>query len=111
MKIYFINRFFYPDFSATSQMLTDLASSLVGNCNVTVVTSRKRYNDPLASLRRLDEYQGVEILRLNTTRLGRARLWRRALDYLTFYLGVMWWLARCVTLFVNDRALSTFLSR
>ncbi len=96
MKIYFVNRFYHPDFSATSQMLTGLASSLAGNCKVTVVTSRRLYNDPVARLNRKDEYRGVEILRLNTTRLGRARLWRRAFDYLTFYLGVMWWLARYV---------------
>ncbi len=59
-----------------------------------MVTSRELYNDPLARLNQRDEYLGVAILRLNTSRLGRAQLWRRAFDYLTFYLGVMWWLAR-----------------
>jgi len=92
--VYFINRFYHPDISATSQMLTDLATGLADQYNITVVTSRELYNDPLARLSRKDKHLGVDIQRLNTTRLGRARLWRRAFDYLTFYLAVMWWLAR-----------------
>ncbi|MCF6354598.1 MAG: hypothetical protein L3J26_05760 [Candidatus Polarisedimenticolaceae bacterium] len=31
MKVVFLNRFFYPDRSATSQFLTDLAFHLAGN--------------------------------------------------------------------------------
>jgi len=96
IQVYAINRFFYPDISATSQMLTDLVSRLASRYKVTVVTSRSLYHEPGAKLNRQEEHRGVDILRLKTARLGRARLWRRALDYLTFYLGVMWWLARHV---------------
>ena len=39
-KLIFINRFFHPDISATAQLLTDLATSLVASYDVTVVTSR-----------------------------------------------------------------------
>lgn len=88
-KIYFINRFYYPDMAATSQMLTDLSVGLAGHCDVTVITSRKLHNDPTAQLERQDEHRGVHILRLSTTRLGRAQLWRRAIDYASFYLRVM----------------------
>jgi hypothetical protein len=49
---------------SNTQMLADLASSRAGNCNVTLVTSRKLYNDPLARLSRFDECLRVEILRL-----------------------------------------------
>lgn len=94
MKLYFINRFYYPDFSATSQMLTDLTTGLAGDYPITVVTSRKLYNDPLAKLERHDEYQGVEILRLNTTRMGRDTLWRRGIDYVSFYMRVFLFLVR-----------------
>ena len=31
MKIIFVNRYFYPDFSATSQILYDLAKALARN--------------------------------------------------------------------------------
>jgi hypothetical protein len=92
--IIFVNRFFFPDFSATSQMLTDLAIGLAEDYNVTVVTSRALYNDPLAKLERRDKYQGVEILRLNTSRKGRGSLWGRALDYASFYIRVFVFLLR-----------------
>lgn len=95
-RLYFINRFFYPDFSATSQMLTDLSTGLAEEYPITVVTSRKLYNDPLAKLERRDEHKGVEILRLNTTRMGRDTLWRRAIDYASFYMRVFIFLLRHV---------------
>jgi hypothetical protein len=42
--LYFINRYFYPDQSATSQLLTDLAVALAdGGHPVTVITSRQNY--------------------------------------------------------------------
>jgi len=96
VKLYLINRFFYPDFSATSQMLTDLAVGLEGEYNITVVTSRALYNDPLAELSRRDQHKGVEILRLNTTRRGRGSLWGRLLDYASFYVRVLVFLLRTV---------------
>ena len=44
MKIIFVNRFFYPDHSATSQMLSDLAFALAGcGHTVQVITSRLIY--------------------------------------------------------------------
>lgn len=89
-----INRFYWPDFSATSQMLTDLATGLADEYAVTVVTSRALYNDPLAKLERCEEHAGVEVLRLNTTRMGRSSLWGRALDYISFYIRVFWYLIR-----------------
>jgi glycosyltransferase involved in cell wall biosynthesis len=93
-QIILINRFYRPDFSATSQMLTDLATSLAAEYSVRVVTSRALYNDPVAKLERREEQKGVEILRLNTTRRGRANLSGRALDYVSFYIRVFVYLLR-----------------
>ncbi|MGP1680246.1 MAG: hypothetical protein ACTS6J_24200 [Burkholderiales bacterium] len=45
-RIVFLNRYFYPDHSATSQMLSDLAFFLAGaGVEVCVVTSCQRYDD------------------------------------------------------------------
>ncbi len=45
MKIIFVNRFFYPDHAATSQMLTDLALFLwEAGYTVSVITCRQRYS-------------------------------------------------------------------
>jgi len=77
-------------------MLTDLTVGLAGDYSITVVTSRKLYNDPLAKLERSEEYKGVDILRLNTTRMGRDSLWRRAIDYVSFYMRVFVFLFRYI---------------
>ena len=87
-KLIFINRFFFPDHSATSQLLTDLAFDLaeIGR-EIHVVTSRQRYDDPSATLAAEEEHRGVRIRRIWTSRFGRANLVGRAIDYLTFYLS------------------------
>ena len=52
-RIIFLNRFFFPDHSATSQILSDLAFHLASSGReVHVVASRQRYDDPLARLPR-----------------------------------------------------------
>jgi len=97
MKVVFINRYFWPDHSATSQMLTDLAFHLARRgATVHVVTSRLRYDDPGASLPAREIVEGISIHRVWTTRFGRHLLPLRALDYLTFYPAAMWRLWRLV---------------
>ena len=91
MAYIFINRFFYPDHSATSQLLTDLAVALAQSGEmVTVICSRQSYDDPQVKLTPSDRHQRVEIVRLWTTRFGRTNLAGRAVDYLTFYLSAAW---------------------
>jgi glycosyltransferase involved in cell wall biosynthesis len=90
-KVVFVNRFFYPDHSATSQILTDLAFDLAREgLDVSVITSRLRYDDSAAKLPRLERVEGVTVQRIWTSSLGRANLTARALDYFTFYISVMW---------------------
>ncbi len=80
-----MNRFFYPDHSATSQMLTDLAFHLAGcGVGVEVVASRQRYDDPRAALAKAERVGGVTIHRLSATRFGRAGLAGRGFDYLSY---------------------------
>ena len=86
VKVIFVNRYFFPDHSATSQLLTDLAFYLAGKKHdIHIVTSRQRYDDPSASLAALEVCDGVTIHRVRTSRFGRSNLFGRALDYLTFY--------------------------
>ena len=52
VRIIFINRFFYPDHSGTSQMLSDLAFALAGRgLTLDIITSRLRYDGPDEVLR------------------------------------------------------------
>lgn len=88
MRIVFVNRYFYPDHSATSQLLYDLARHLVQQeLDVHVVASRQLYNNPTSGLPHEEQHEGIVIHRLDTSSLGRANLWGRALDYATFYLS------------------------
>ena len=93
-RLVFVNRFFHPDTSATSQMLSDLAFALAQRGErVEVITSRLRYEGG-AGLPRGERVAGVDIHRVWTTRFGRGFSPGRAIDYLTFYLSVTAALAR-----------------
>jgi colanic acid biosynthesis glycosyl transferase WcaI len=90
-KTVFVNRYFWPDHSATSQLLSDLAfSTSVHGRPVAVITSRQRYDDPLARLPDTETSEGVIIHRVWTSHHGRQGLKGRAFDYLTFYLSASW---------------------
>jgi len=88
-QIIFINRFFFPDHSATSQLLTDLTFHMARHgYPVRVITSRQRYDNPSAGLTKRESVEGVDIYRVSTTQFGRAALVGRGFDYLSFYTSV-----------------------
>ena len=96
-KIIFINRYFYPDHSATSQLLSDLAFDLASRGQeIHVVTGCQLYGDPHAALSAEELIHGAHVHRVPTSRFGRTNLWGRMVDYLTFYLGATWRLLRLV---------------
>jgi colanic acid biosynthesis glycosyl transferase WcaI len=87
-RLVFLNRYFHPDQSATSQMLSDLTFALAENGHrVAVITSRQRYDAPEARMASKETVGGVEIHRIWTSRFGRGNLVGRAVDYVTFYLS------------------------
>lgn len=86
-KVVFVNRFFHPDLSATSQMLSDLAFALArAGVEVHIIASRQLYENAGAALPARERVQGVEVHRVWTATFGRASLPGRALDYASFYL-------------------------
>lgn len=87
-KIIFINRFFYPDISATSQLLTELSTLLSAQGqNIHIVTGRRLYDDKSRLLPKSETHQGVAIHRILTTTLGQYGLPGRAIDFIVFYLA------------------------
>ena len=91
LRVFFLNRFFHPDHSATSQLLTDLTIHLAKTgIAVHVITSGQVYDDPNSTLPSYDLIQGVRVTRVWTTRFGRQNLPGRTFDYLTFYLCAAW---------------------
>ena len=95
--IIFVNRYFYPDHSATSQLLSDLAFDLASRGEtIHVITGCQLYGDPQAALPAEESIRGVHVHRVRTSRFGRGQLLGRLVDYLTFYVGATWQLLRMI---------------
>lgn len=87
-RVIFVNRYFHPDFSATSQMLGDLAFGLAERgWQISVVTSRQIYDQPQAGLRPQELIAGVSVHRVTGTRFGRVGVLGRLCDYLSFHVA------------------------
>jgi glycosyltransferase involved in cell wall biosynthesis len=96
-RLFFLNRYFYPDHSATSQLLSDLAVDLAtSGRQVHVITSRQRYDDPHSRLPAQETVKGVHVHRVQTTQFGRAVLLGRGFDYFSFYASAARMLHRLV---------------
>lgn len=92
MHIAFFNRSYYPDQTATGQLLTDLCEDLVRvhGCEVTVVAGPPLLpSAPMqpSGRRLVDEHRhnGVRILRASGTRFDKRRFVGRATNYMTYF--------------------------
>ncbi len=95
--VVFVNRYYAPDHSATSQMLGGVARGLsAAGLDVTVVASRQLYENAGAALPASEVIEGVAVVRVAGTAFGRRRLLGRAIDYLSFYAGAFLTLLRVV---------------
>ncbi len=98
VKVILLNRFFYPDHSATSQLASDLAFHLAqAGWQVAVITSRLGYERADQGYAAQEQTAGVDIHRVRTSHFGRLSLAGRAIDYLTFYFTAGWrllWLVK-----------------
>ena len=85
MKILLLNQVFYPDVVATAQYLTELAVALRERGHeVTVVSSRRAYEHPETLFPAREQWRGVNIVRIFSTRMGKGAKWRRAVDFASF---------------------------
>jgi len=70
---------------STAQHLSDLALGLVERGHqVTVITGRRAYDEPNRIFAARENWQGVRIIRVFSTRFGKAAKWRRAADFASF---------------------------
>ena len=91
MRITLINQAFYPDVVSSGQHLTDLALCLAQRGHeVTVVTSRRAYDDPTSKFQNYEVWRGIKIHRVSNTGFGKTAKWRRATDFLTFLISSCW---------------------
>lgn len=85
MNITLINQAFHPDVVATGQYLADLARKLADDGHhVTVVSSRRAYDNPRKLFASREQWQGIDIQRVWATGFGKGAKWRRALDFASF---------------------------
>jgi colanic acid biosynthesis glycosyl transferase WcaI len=90
LKILLLNQAFYPDVVSTAQHASDLAAGLVESGHeVTVVSSRKAYDNPGEQYPSRDVWRGVCIHRISSFGFGKKSRWRRAADFGSY-------LANCV---------------
>ncbi len=85
MKILLINQTFHPDVMATGQYLTELALGLAERGHkVTVVSSRRAYDQPETQFPKQETWRGIQICRVASTGFGKGVKWRRAADFASF---------------------------
>src|SRR6267142_5962221 len=85
MKVLLLNQCFWPDVVATAQQLTGVARGLVERGHqVTVISSRRGYDDAQLRFPRHVVWNGIEIIRLPSISLGKTSRWRRVLNFASF---------------------------
>ena len=95
MRIIFANRYFFPDQSATSRMVSSLAFALAAEgIEVTALASRHFHDRQEVRLPARETIEGVDVRRIWTSSFGRSGVAGRAADYATFHLSAAaWWLS------------------
>jgi glycosyltransferase involved in cell wall biosynthesis len=98
LKILLLNQTFQPDVVSTAQHLTDLALALQARGHeVTVIASRRAYDDPTRRFPKSEVWRGIKIERIASTGFGKGAKWKRAADFGSFILACCWrllWLPR-----------------
>ena len=94
MHLLLLNQCFHPDVVATAQQLTDLAVGLAAEGHsVTVLASRRGYDDPATRYPARENWKGISIIRIPSLGLGKRSKWRRILDFASYWVSCVWRLA------------------
>ena len=84
-RILIISQVFFPDTSAVSQVLSDLAEDLkLKGHEVDVFSSRQDYENPQVSFAKNDSYHGVNIKRLRQTSFNKESRVGRIINFASF---------------------------
>ena len=87
MKILLLNQCFWPDVVATSQQLSMLARRLSARGHeVTVITSRRGYDNQELIFAKKERWHGVDVVRIRSLHFGKNTRWGRSLNFASFLL-------------------------
>lgn len=85
MKVLLLNQTFHPDVVSTAQHASDLARELTSRGHeVTVICSRRAYDNPERRFARAEDWNGVHIKRVNCLGFGKRSKLGRALVFASF---------------------------
>ena len=87
MKVCIVNEFFYPDMTGgTGMLVSDLARRLHDNfgVEVDVITTRHLYRDATVKLPRHEEWDGINVFRMDAPNFNRSGTAKRLLGNLMF---------------------------
>jgi hypothetical protein len=85
-RLVFVNRFFHPDSSATSQILSDLAFAMAERgFDIHVIASRRQRVGNELALPAKETVRGVSVHRTVIPDLAQLGLVGRAIEYAAFY--------------------------
>ena len=82
MKVLILSQVFHPDVVSVAQHTRDLARDMAAaGHEVTVLASRRAYDNPAEVYAARECWNGVDVVRVLGTGLGKKALWRRAIDF------------------------------
>jgi glycosyltransferase involved in cell wall biosynthesis len=86
LRITLLTEYFHPEEASTAQLLTELATGLTSQFDVSVVTGYPSYHDDdrETTVPKHSTYEGVEVRRVRGTRLDKDSLMRRVVNWVTF---------------------------
>ena len=88
MRVLLLNQCFYPDVVSTAQHASDLVAELAERGHdVTVVASRRAYDNPDTRFSPEEHWRGCKILRVPCLAVGKSTKWRRVLNFASFFLS------------------------
>lgn len=96
MRVLILNQTFHPDVAATAQHMWDLATYLRPRGHeVAAIASRNIYgSDQGAMFPARETIEGIEIIRVGGTSLGKKSIAHRMFDFASFYAAAGWQLIR-----------------
>jgi glycosyltransferase involved in cell wall biosynthesis len=93
-RLWIVSELFYPEQTSTGYFLTKIATGLAGRWDVHAVAAQPTYSERGIIAPRLENYEGVVIHRLFSTRLDKDSLPLRLINFLTFSFSVLWFALR-----------------
>ena len=92
MKITFITQFFAPDIQATSKVFLELCEDLAKENDVKVICGQPLVEPgrKMSKTLRKESYNGMEIIRVATTRHVKKTFFNRILNHVSFMLSSVW---------------------